>query len=266
MLFWTRTCTSVVPGTFVPTPEWDRDRTSDRLCPRCAVRIWDIHPGYLNRDSLLGEHRELHGVVAILSQGLKGYAAHPETRRWAGLGWALRYRHRLLAAEMAFRGYRVRTPVRLRSEPERWPERFLDPPARQFGLLAGKYRGRELGRIPLPRTSHEIWAQHKYSVLARSQAAYRDLGRRVALLRGRDSFDELALELATLLRDPPDPGNLRNAVQHLWGYFDFRTSKESAERASLRRALGAVQRRCRREHQPYLLAQTDLTELAVWLV
>ena len=50
------------------------------------MRVWDIHPGYLNRDSLLSEHRELHGVAAILSQGLKGYSAHPKTRRWAGLG------------------------------------------------------------------------------------------------------------------------------------------------------------------------------------
>ncbi len=166
---------------------------------------------------------------------------------------------------MAFRGYRDRTPVRLRSSPGRWPERFLDPPARQFGLLAGKYRDREPGRIPLPRTSHELWAQHKYPVLARSQTVYRDLGRRVGRLRGRDGFDELALELTTLLREPPDPGNLINAVQHLWGYFDFRTSKESAERASLRRALGAVQRRCRKEPQPYLLAQTALTELPAWM-
>ena len=92
-----------------------------------------------------------------------------------------------------------------------------DPPGRQFELLAGKYRDREPGRIPLPLTSHELWAQHKYSVLARSQAVYRDLGRRVARLRGRDGFDEVALELTTLLREAPDPGNLRNAVQHLWG-------------------------------------------------
>ena len=166
---------------------------------------------------------------------------------------------------MAFRAYRDRTPVRLRSEPARWPERFLDPPGWQFELLAGKYHGREPGRIPLPRTSHELWAQHKYSVLARSQAAYRDLGGRVAELRGRDGFDELALELTTLLREAPDPGNLRHAVQHLWGYFDFSTSKESAEHASLRRALGTVQRRCRSEPQPYLLSQTALTELTAWL-
>jgi hypothetical protein len=25
------------------------------------VRVWDLSPGYLNRQSLLAEHRELHG-------------------------------------------------------------------------------------------------------------------------------------------------------------------------------------------------------------
>ena len=75
----------------------------------------------------------------------------------------------------------------------------------------------------------------------------------MAGLRGRDGFDELALELTTLPREAPDPGNLRNAVQHLWGYFDFSTSRESAENASLPRAFGTIHRRCRTEHQPYLL-------------
>jgi len=31
------------------------------------MRIWDIHPGYLNRQSLLGEHRELHGIFSIIT-------------------------------------------------------------------------------------------------------------------------------------------------------------------------------------------------------
>jgi len=26
------------------------------------MRIWDIDPGFLNAQSLLGEHRELHGI------------------------------------------------------------------------------------------------------------------------------------------------------------------------------------------------------------
>ena len=192
----------------------------------------------------------------------------PRIRRPGGgpaWAWALRQRHRLLTAEMTFRGYRDRTPMRLRSEPGHWPERFIDPLARQFELLAGKYRDREPWRIPLPRTSHELWAQPKYSVLARSQRVSRDIGRRVARLPGRDGFDELALELTTLLRDASDPGNRTKAVQHLWGYFDFRTSNASAEHVSLRWALGAVQRRCPTEGPPYLLEQTALTELASWM-
>ena len=69
------------------------------------MRIWDIHPGYLNRQSLLGEHRELHAIVSIIGNKKKGYSRHPETVRWVGYGWALGQRHRLLSAEMALRGF-----------------------------------------------------------------------------------------------------------------------------------------------------------------
>jgi hypothetical protein len=43
------------------------------------MRIWDISPGYLNDKSLLGEHRELHGIVSILVNNKNGYAKHRET-------------------------------------------------------------------------------------------------------------------------------------------------------------------------------------------
>lgn len=79
------------------------------------MRIWDIDPGYLNRQSLLGEHRELHGIVSIIRHNKKGYSRHPETLRRLGHGWALKHRHRLLVAEMQLRGYVDRTPVLLRS-------------------------------------------------------------------------------------------------------------------------------------------------------
>ncbi|NCS72473.1 MAG: pyrimidine dimer DNA glycosylase, partial [Candidatus Magasanikbacteria bacterium] len=31
------------------------------------MRVWDIHPKYLCRKHLLGEHRELHGLWNILT-------------------------------------------------------------------------------------------------------------------------------------------------------------------------------------------------------
>ena len=220
------------------------------------MRVWDIHPGYLNRQSLLGEHAELHAVVSILRNGRKGYAGHPETKRWQGRGWALRQRHRLLAAEMDFRGYRDRTPVRLRSAAGEWPESFIDPPGRQFAILTEKLRGKPSGRIPLPRTSHELWSHHKYSVMARSQAAYRELGRRVSGLRGRDGFDGLAAELVAWLRRPLKPGDSRNAVEHMRGYL------ESVDDPAP--VFASVQHGARAEGQAFLMSQTALTDLAAW--
>ena len=58
------------------------------------MRIWDIDAGYLNRQSLLGEHRELHAIVSIIVNDKRGYSHHPETLRWIGRGWALAQRHR----------------------------------------------------------------------------------------------------------------------------------------------------------------------------
>ena len=226
------------------------------------MRIWDVHPGYLDRQRLLGEHRELHGVAAILARGLKGYAAHPETKRWRDCGWALAQRHRLLAAEMAFRGYRDRSPVRLRRRPGRWPATYIDAPAAQFALLAAKYAGASQGRVPLPRSPQELWAQHKYSVMARSQPAYRGLGRRVSEMNA-DDMDALASELVSWLRQPVPPGSLRNALQHMWGYVD--TGAAAFERLSPAALLGRIQRAARTDSSGYILAQTALTDLRAWL-
>ncbi|MDE0420611.1 MAG: DUF1722 domain-containing protein [Gammaproteobacteria bacterium] len=227
------------------------------------MRVWDVHPGYLNRQSLLGEHCELHGIVSILSLDKRGNSNHPETKRWKGRGWAIRQRHCLLAAEMAFRGYRDRTPVRGRSAAGQWPDSFIDTPGRQFALLADTYRGKEPGRIPLPRTSHELWSHHKYSVMARSQAAYRELGRRVSGLRGRVGFDALALELVNWLRQPPSPGDMRNAVQHMRGYVDAGECLADDDGPGDER-IEVVQRHVATAGRSFLTTQTALTDLAAW--
>ena len=75
------------------------------------MRIWDVPPSCLCRQHLLGEHRELHAVWNILTLGKKGYASHPETRRWEGKLKALFNRHRALVEEMGRRGYNHRTPL-----------------------------------------------------------------------------------------------------------------------------------------------------------
>ena len=229
------------------------------------MRIWDLSPGYLNRQSLLGEHRELHGLYSILVHGKKGYSRHPETMRWVGALSGLSLRHRLLAAEMSLRGYSDKTPLRRRTKDIAWPSVFITEPVDQIALLGKKYEGREAGRIALPRSPQQLWAQHKYSVMARSPDEYRRLGRTTSRLK-QASMPKLALELTALLRDAPEPGRARNAAEHMWGYVRRHASDADVERAmtSASQMLRITQRLAFARCEHYLLASTALSELAVW--
>jgi hypothetical protein len=163
------------------------------------MRVWDIDPGYLNRQSLLGEHREIHAIFSIVTHDKKGYARHPETLRWKDRLAALKKRHDLVVSEMRLRGYEHHSPV-VAQGPLEWPDEFVDPPGEQFAILRDKYVNREPGRIPLPRTVPELWEQHKFAVLARDPAYYRQVEQ--ALNRSQDeiSFEQLALEIVRVSR------------------------------------------------------------------
>ena len=87
----------------------------------------------------------------------------------------------------------------------RWPSVFVTAPAEQIALLIRKYRGREAGRIRLPRSAQELWAQHKYSVMARDPAVCRAIGRRVTRLPRGARLGPLADELVLILRADPPP-------------------------------------------------------------
>lgn len=75
------------------------------------MRVWDVDPSLLCRPHLLGEHAEAHGIHAVIARGTRGYAAHPEVRRWRGKLPALKRRHDALVGELERRGYRHRTPM-----------------------------------------------------------------------------------------------------------------------------------------------------------
>ncbi len=230
------------------------------------MRVWDVPPGYLNRQSLLGEHRELHGLHSILVDGKDGYSRHPETVRWIACLSGLTHRHAQLAAEMQLRGYVDRTPLVCRGR-MRWPRVFVTPPSAQYALLAAKYRHREQGRIALPRSPHELWAQHKYSVMARDVNEYRILGRRVARLRRGSDLSQMAEELVHLLRLAPPRPSLVNALEHMWGYVSSAASADERRAAhrSARNLFAATRTVALRVNQPYLVASTALGELALFL-
>lgn len=227
------------------------------------MRIWDIHPGYLARQQLLGEHRELHGLFNLLTLGKKGYANHPETLRWIGCIDALIQRHEFLVAEMCLRGYNHYSPLVASSEPSiQWPQIYIDLPVRQFVLLAGKYAAdNRSGRIPLPGNPQELWAQHKYSVMAHDPNLYRDIGSEVAHGKFQNDMDALSRLLVETLRQTPDKGHIRNALQHMWGYV-----KEAGQPPEgLHELLKVIQAEAAKQQRTYLLHSTALSELVVWL-
>jgi len=195
------------------------------------VRVWDIHPGYLSRPNLLGQHAEIHALYSIITGGKKGYAKHPETRRWQGRPNGLKRVHDLTVLEMALRGFNHSSPCggepsskwdpeALRAE-ENGPE-YVDEPLRQFAILEQKNREKErAGRIPLPKDGFTYWAHHKYSVMARGYNHYKDIQ---AYLRPLDSCPlqdagELIEIIANVMARPVDTAALANVVDHIWGYF-----------------------------------------------
>ena len=231
------------------------------------MRIWDINPGYLNNQSLLGEHRELHGIVSILSHNKKGYARHPETLRWKGFGWALRQRHRILQAEMKLRGFMENSPVYLRSRKNQWPSKYIDSPCGQFEILSRKYEAKTSGRIPLPGNIMELWSHHKYSVMARNLSRYKDIGSMIAKTKKLQHYCELTQEIIGILRQPPSPGMIKNVLQHMWGYVSKYSSKTQNELDAWKsyKLLVEIQYLAKTYHTQYLLHSTALSELAAWL-
>ena len=103
------------------------------------MRIWDLEPGILCRNHLLGEHLELHCIWTVITQGKKGYSRHPETLRWVGRLKALYLRHEKLVAEMESRGYNHISPLDKKlATGSSTQKEFIDPPGRQLRLLAAK--------------------------------------------------------------------------------------------------------------------------------
>jgi uncharacterized protein YbgA (DUF1722 family) len=225
------------------------------------MRIWDIDPGFLNNQSLLGEHRELHGIISIVVNQKKGYSRHPETLRWKPHIGNLCIRHELLVEEMKLRGFNHHSPVNGTDENAEWPGYFIDEPGEQFALLRTKYVHREHGRIPLPGSIHQLWANHKYSVMAREPKKYKQLGQQVA--SKELAFYELALILVNILRIKPPQQRLLNAVEHMWGYISKYSSARNPKNGAVQ-TLREIQRLAIEHQVVYLMHSTALGELAYW--
>ncbi len=225
------------------------------------MRIWDLDPGFLNNQSLLGEHRELHGMVSIFINDKKGYRNHPETKRWENRLSALIIRHELLVEEMELRSFNHKSPVGEIKSNVVWPKWFIDPPGNQYKILQMKYSGKPQGRIILTNNTQELWAKHKYSTMARDYNLYKKIGSEVT--KNRISFAELADNTSQILKqDPPETG-LKNTIDHMWGYVS-KYSQYNPTQLTLSGRLKEIQKLSINKNIDYLLQSTALGELGYW--
>lgn len=199
------------------------------------MRVWDLHPGYLSRGNLLGQHAEIHAVWSVVVNERKGYSRHPETIRWRSqLPW-LNWLHRLTVAEMALRGYKHASPLAGEPGPAGGLE-YVDPPAAQLSLLAGKYRGKPGGRMQLPDSVACFWRQHRHSVMVRCGEKYNTMAAQAARLQGASlaAAGDYITAVTELLASPADAGLLQHifgrGAQPVWGRLQF-----SGEKALRRR-------------------------------
>lgn len=103
------------------------------------MRIWDIAPEKLCRNHLLGEHRELHAIWAVITKKKEGYSRHPETLRWVGKLKALFLRHEKLVKELKRRGYKHKSMLRKKYATGCTKQiLFVDPVKRQINILRKK--------------------------------------------------------------------------------------------------------------------------------
>jgi len=203
------------------------------------MRVWDVHPGYLSRGNLLGQHAEIHALLKVIeasqSGSKKGYQAHPETLRWKDHTEKLIKRHELTVKEMRLRGYGHASPCdyNLHEVASPPPFCFVDHPAEQLELLREKYRKRETsGRIPLPVRGSDFWAHHKYAVMARGYDYYKEVQSYLKQKKDLPIRQETALleKILFILEKPVSLKALQNTVHHLWGYFKEVATLEEKEK------------------------------------
>jgi hypothetical protein len=197
----------------------------------------------------------------------KGYSKHPETLRWIEYGWAINIRHKFLAAEMQLRGYTDRSPVETNANRNKWPEIYIDEPYEQFEILKKKYIDKDPGRIAFPKSAQDLWAQHKYSVMARDYNLYKKMGSDINKSKKGIDTRDLFKKLTELLRIVPEDKSIRNTLQHMWGYVSKFSSLTGKELYNMDQStfLKEIQDLSKDNQEKYLLNSTALSELMIWI-
>lgn len=206
------------------------------------MRVWDVHPGYLSRSSLLGQHVEIHAVYSVITGKKQGYARHPETMRWRNHLAELVRIHDLTVGEMLLRGFEHNSPLHFEPATDSVSLTYVDSPRRQFELLVEKYTQKnQQGRIPLPRINSEFWAHHHYSVLARGVEGYKLAASKLRSLPARELSDSFVTYITEILRQPVESDALNEVAERILHLIEDRVDRAEQLRKKSR---GELWRSC----------------------
>ncbi len=138
----------------------------------------------------------------------------------------------------------------------------------EMKFLKEKYIKSGGGRLKIPKNSQELWAQHKYSVMARDYNLYKSIGIKVGKNKNPFFIDELLYLLSKELRVIPKQSGIRNALQHMWGYISKYSMIKRSEvnNLSLETLFYEIQKCTLSSGQEYLINQTALSELEMWVL
>ena len=224
--------------------------------------LFSLSPGYLTGEELLQLHR------LTLSP--------PEP--WPEFPHALNIFRKQVIAELHLRGLSLESQLESAEEDASqaigigesdstievcWPQ--LDAVMVTHDLQALQNREAE-SRIPAPQQLTTLWAQHKYSTMARDPARGKSIGARLGHKTRSLTEQELLLELVTDLRTPPPAGRMRNSIQHMWGYVApiARSRGIEPDFSQLTETLTIICSIALEEPTGYLATSTALSDLRVW--
>lgn len=124
----------------------------------------------------------------------------------------------------------------------------------------------DLKRIKSPENIQMIWAQHKYSVLARDHSFYKDIGKSLAGKKGLDGYENLLKELSDIILKRPEKGSLLNSVLHMWGYLpkDLKKDISSPDKTNIKEAVKVIAEFSINQGSSYLKDSTALCDFYYW--
>lgn len=225
------------------------------------MKIWDCFPAYLNKNQLVAEHRELHGIMQMVERGYPVRSdMDPHIANWLQAPQAIAWRHSLVAEEMRLHEIAHKSPIDSFRTPVEWPpfskEITLSMQFDQVNALAHD------ARLVIPNETETLIQQSAFSVMARDPALYKYLQQESH--HGRLVMTELLKEVSEIVRKPVQVEVYERVINSMWRYckqapeaFTFSSSEHRPARR-----IRAMQFLAGKYRWPELWQSTALTDLA----